>query len=88
MILMEFLLAPTVPSEPRPQNLQEVVPFGVVLGFSFIFRESFVTSSSMPTVKRFFGLGAETVSAGVNRDIGKFRVAESGNDIKIQRLAQ
>ena len=25
MILMEFLLAPTVPSEPRPQNLQLMV---------------------------------------------------------------
>ena len=29
MILMEFLFAPTVPSEPRPQNLQLIVPSGV-----------------------------------------------------------
>ena len=30
MILMEFLFAPTVPSAPSPQNLQFVVPSGVV----------------------------------------------------------
>ncbi len=32
MILMEFLLAPTVPSEPRPQNLQLMVPGGRGVG--------------------------------------------------------
>jgi hypothetical protein len=31
MILMLFLFAPTVPSEPKPQNLQEIVPSGTVL---------------------------------------------------------
>lgn len=30
MILIEFLFAPTVPSDPSPQNLQETVPSGVV----------------------------------------------------------
>ena len=30
MILMEFLFAPTVPSAPSPQNLQLIVPSGVV----------------------------------------------------------
>ena len=35
MILMEFLLAPTVPSPPRPQNLQEMVPAGVGVGHVF-----------------------------------------------------
>ena len=28
MILMEFLLAPTVPSEPRPKNMQRTVSSG------------------------------------------------------------
>ena len=32
MILMEFLLAPTVPSPPRPQNLHSMVPSAAVLG--------------------------------------------------------
>ena len=39
MILMEFLFAPTVPSPPRPQNLQEMVPAGAVLGAGFSSRE-------------------------------------------------
>ena len=56
MILMEFLFAPTVPSPPRPQNMQETVPFGAVSGAEVSRRESLVTSSTMPTVKRAFGL--------------------------------
>ncbi len=56
MILMEFLLAPTVPSDPMPQNLQEMMPFGVVSGSSVTGSERFVTSSVMPTVKFVFGL--------------------------------
>ena len=39
MILTEFLLAPTVPSEPRPQKIQLVVPSGAVSGFSVISRD-------------------------------------------------
>ena len=58
MILMEFLLAPTVPSEPRPQNLQAVVPAGAVLGLSSGVRDRKVTSSSMPMVKHFLGASA------------------------------
>ena len=54
MILIEFLFAPTVPSEPRPQNLQQVVPSGVVFGFSVIGSERLVTSSVIPIVKRGF----------------------------------
>ncbi len=56
IILMEFLLAPTVPSAPRPQNLQECVPLGVVSGVSLTSRERFVTSSTIPMVKRFLGV--------------------------------
>ena len=54
MILMEFLFAPTVPSEPRPQNLQEMMLLPAVTMFSPTGREVKVTSSSMPTVKWFF----------------------------------
>ncbi len=55
---MEFLFAPTVPSEPSPQNLQETVPFGVVLGAISIGSERFVTSSLMLIVKPFTGFAA------------------------------
>jgi len=55
MILMEFLFAPTVPSEPRPQNLQEIVSAGVMSTSSLMGMERFVTSSTMPMVKWFFG---------------------------------
>ena len=54
MILMEFLLAPTVPSEPRPQNLQLMVRESAVTTFSPTGREWWVTSSVMPTVKWSF----------------------------------
>ena len=37
MILMEFLLAPTVPSPPSPQNLQLIVPFGSCIGSGLFF---------------------------------------------------
>ena len=58
MILIESLFAPTVPSEPRPQNLQEVVPFGVVSGLSVTSSERFVTSSLIESVNSVFGCGA------------------------------
>ena len=54
MILMEFLFAPTVPSEPSPQNLQEMIDLPEVTMFSPTGSELWVTSSSMPTVKWFF----------------------------------
>ena len=56
MIFIEFLLAPTVPSDPRPQNLQLVVPAGVVSISSLISSDKFVTSSQIPIVNLCFGL--------------------------------
>ncbi len=50
MILIEFLLAPTVPSEPKPQNMQFVVPSGSVTMCSSTLIDLLVTSSSIPTV--------------------------------------
>ena len=50
MILIEFLFAPTVPSAPRPQNLQAVVPAGAESSLPSVSRERFVTSSSIPIV--------------------------------------
>ena len=50
MILAEFLLAPTVPSEPRPQNLQLTVSPDSVMRGSSTFRLRWVTSSTTPMV--------------------------------------
>ena len=56
MILIEFLLAPTVPSPPRPQNLQDTQVLSAVAGTSVgSGNERLVTSSSIPTVKLAFG---------------------------------
>ena len=56
MILTEFLLAPTVPSPPRPQNLHSLVPAAAVMGAGLTSgRDRPVTSSVMPRVKRSFG---------------------------------
>ena len=55
MILIALLLAPTVPSLPRPQNLQALVPSLVTSIASPTGKEVLVTSSMMLTVKLFFG---------------------------------
>ena len=55
MILIALLLAPTVPSDPRPQNLHAVVPSGVASMSSVTSSEVFVTSSTIPNVNPFFG---------------------------------
>ena len=47
---MAPLLAPTVPSDPKPQNLQRVVPAGAVEIVSFTGKDLKVTSSSIPMV--------------------------------------
>ena len=61
MILMEFLLAPTVPSPPRPQNLHSMVPGAEVLGAGSSARDMLVTSSTMPIVNwRFISLLASS----------------------------
>ena len=51
MILMEFLLAPTVPSEPSPQNMQLMVSLFSTDRPSATGMERLETSSLMPTVK-------------------------------------
>jgi len=58
MILIEFLLAETVPSEPRPKKTQRVTsswPTGRNEGSKSMLER--VRSSTMPTVKWFFGFG-------------------------------
>jgi hypothetical protein len=50
-ILIEFLLADTVPSAPRPQNLHCTVPLGTASRVGPTSIEVWVTSSTMPTVK-------------------------------------
>ena len=61
MISTVFLFAPTVPSEPRPQNLQLTAPFasGAKSGSG---RDRWVTSSTMPMVKLFTGSAARRFS--------------------------
>ena len=56
MILMALLLAPTVPSDPRPQNLHCTVPAGVVPSAGPMGSELLLMSSSMPTTKWFLGV--------------------------------
>ena len=52
---MALLLAPTVPSEPKPQNLQLFVPAGVMSKTSPTAKDVAVTSSTIPIVKPFLG---------------------------------
>ena len=62
MILIEFLLAPTVPSAPRPKNSASNVPGLASEISSPTGSERFVTSSVMPTVKCSFGASAARFS--------------------------
>ena len=55
MILIEFLLAPTVPSEPRPKNTARLTPSISALKLRSGSSDRWVTSSMMPTVKCGFG---------------------------------
>ena len=48
--MIACLFAPTVPSEPSPQNLQRTVPSDAILSSSFTSRDVFVTSSLIPNV--------------------------------------
>ena len=72
MILIEFLLAPTVPSAPRPKKTPRVTLAGSVSNSGSHLRERCVTSSTMPTVKPRFGFAFVSSSktpltiAGVN----------------------
>ena len=71
MILIEFLFAPTVPSAPSPQNLHETVPSPATSISGSTGSELFVTSSTIPITKLFFGSSAfkfsytEMICAGV-----------------------
>ena len=61
MIFTEFLLAPTVPSPPVPQSLQEISP-SLGRRISLQGREVKVTSSTMPMVKPFLGWACSRLS--------------------------
>ena len=75
MILMEFLLAPTVPSPPRPQGED-------LLGLCFL--ELVVNCKH---AGRRSILAAQTVTAADDGDVILAGVCQSGNNIQIQRLA-
>jgi len=53
MIFIALLLAPTVPSDPNPQNLHSTVPSDVVAIVLVISNDVFVTSSTIPIVNPF-----------------------------------
>ena len=55
IIFIALLLAPTVPSDPNPQNLQAVVPSGVASISSVTSNDLFVTSSLIPIVNPSIG---------------------------------
>ena len=67
MILIEFLLAPTVPSAPSPQNLHATMLSGAVTGVSPLSRDKFVTSSTIDNVNSFLSTFSNVamISAGV-----------------------
>ena len=58
IILIALLLAPTVPSDPNPQNLHAFVPSGVASMSSVATNDVFVTSSTIPIVNPFLGSSA------------------------------
>jgi hypothetical protein len=62
MILIALLFAPTVPSEPSPQNLQAVVPSAATPIGAPISRDVLVTSSFIPIVNPFLGVVAFKLS--------------------------
>ena len=62
IILIALLLAPTVPSEPNPQNLQALVPSGVASISSTVSSEVNVTSSTIPIVNPFLGSSLERLA--------------------------
>ena len=51
MILIEFLLAPTVPSAPRPKKIARTTSSASMSKSGSYGSEVWVTSSTMPTVK-------------------------------------
>ena len=57
MIFIALLFAPTVPSDPSPQNLQDVVP-SLLASISIGASDVLVTSSKIPIVKLFLGFSA------------------------------
>ena len=71
IILVEFLLAPTVPSPPRPQNLHSTVPAAEVIGAGLTSgSERLVTSSTIPIVNLFLGSSLRSSVYTANTDEG------------------
>ncbi len=66
IIFIASLLAPTVPSEPRPQNLHLTVPGEETFIIAGVSKDLNVTSSTIPIVKSFFGSSALRLSYTAN----------------------
>ena len=74
IILIALLLAPTVPSEPKPQNLQAVVPSAVVSISSEIGNEVKVTSSLIP----LRNCSLDFLALGCQIQLGYYQVTSLG----------
>ena len=55
MIFIAVLFAPTVPSDPSPQNMHLIVPSGSPVTLASYSSDLFVTSSFIPIVKSSLG---------------------------------
>ena len=88
MILMEFLFAPTVPSAPRPQNLQLVVPSGVVTKGAPI-RQRQVGHIIYDTDGESLRLGAVLINSNDLSRSGIFgtKTVTAGEDLSLVELA-
>ena len=65
-----FLFAPTVPSAPSPQNLQEIVDGDETTGLHVLGKDRCVTSSVMEIVNSIFGSAALRLSYTAIRSPG------------------
>ena len=70
IIFIACLLAPTVPSDPNPQNLHLTVPGWAIFIDSDDSKEVFVTSSTIPNVKLFLGFSDVKLSNTVFISVG------------------
>ena len=70
IILIACLLAPTVPSEPRPQNLHLTVPGAAILTSSEEEIEWFVTSSTIDITNLSLGTSDTRFSNAAFRSVG------------------
>ena len=70
IIFIACLLAPTVPSDPSPQNLHLTVPGVFIFISSACGKDRFVTSSTIPIVNPFLGFSVFKFSNTAFKSVG------------------